>query len=373
MNIDNIKEFLHSISRKEIAFANRAGNLFKGFIKAIKDKNAVAYIRSNPWIITMLTAPISLICAVALIVCPSTNTFSASLNASAKKAQKTKTVEIYDVKFILPEYCVVQENTDATSIYFQDPEIKGVYDAIGVSCIYYSDLPDEQIDGLLFATIQDIASKIDANAEYVVESYDVDGFIGYHSYGDSEDNIYHYEFYLFRINERAMMFLNYTNLNNQGEPRSDLVKNIVDSIIIDENKHTETTTTTTGKTGGKESSDKPAFTNKYGTPTTKCAHKGCNNYIARTGDTNCCEKHSAKCLNCGKYIDEDAVYCMDCLSNAASKTTKKTSYSASDTSNRCQFKDSNGNKTCTNPAMPGSTLCEEHYKYLDEIYHSFAD
>lgn len=57
------------------------------------------------------------------------------------------------------------------------------------------------------------------------------------------------------------------------------------------------------------------FTNKYGTRTTKCAHKGCNNYIASSGDTNCCTVHSNKCLNCGKYIDEDAMYCMDCLTD----------------------------------------------------------
>ena len=61
------------------------------------------------------------------------------------------------------------------------------------------------------------------------------------------------------------------------------------------------------------------FTNKYGTPTTKCAHPGCNNYIASSGDTNCCTTHSKKCLTCGKYIDEDAVYCMDCLEKALRK------------------------------------------------------
>ena len=55
------------------------------------------------------------------------------------------------------------------------------------------------------------------------------------------------------------------------------------------------------------------FTNKYGTPTTICAHKGCNEYIAPSGDTNCCEQHSKRCLKCNCYIDEDAMYCMDCL------------------------------------------------------------
>lgn len=64
-------------------------------------------------------------------------------------------------------------------------------------------------------------------------------------------------------------------------------------------------------------SSSSTFTNKYGTRTTKCAHSGCNNYIASSGDTNCCTVHSNRCLNCNKYIDEDAMYCMDCLTEAA--------------------------------------------------------
>lgn len=55
------------------------------------------------------------------------------------------------------------------------------------------------------------------------------------------------------------------------------------------------------------------FSNKYGTPTTKCYISGCNNYIASSGDTNCCTTHSNLCLNCSCYIDSDAMYCMDCL------------------------------------------------------------
>ena len=61
------------------------------------------------------------------------------------------------------------------------------------------------------------------------------------------------------------------------------------------------------------------FTNQYGTPTTICAHPGCNNYIASSGDTNCCTTHSRRCAQCGKYIDEDATYCMDCLRGAFGK------------------------------------------------------
>ena len=59
-----------------------------------------------------------------------------------------------------------------------------------------------------------------------------------------------------------------------------------------------------------------SFTNKFGTPTTRCTHPGCNSYIASSGDTNCCVKHSNKCASCGCYIDEDASFCMDCIEKA---------------------------------------------------------
>lgn len=58
------------------------------------------------------------------------------------------------------------------------------------------------------------------------------------------------------------------------------------------------------------------FTNKYGTPTTKCAHPGCSNKIASSGNTNCCTKHSNRCGSCGIYIDEDALFCIACLTRA---------------------------------------------------------
>ncbi len=57
------------------------------------------------------------------------------------------------------------------------------------------------------------------------------------------------------------------------------------------------------------------FSNKYGNASTRCAHPGCSNYIASSGDTNCCVVHSKRCRECGCYIDEDAMYCMDCLEN----------------------------------------------------------
>ena len=79
--------------------------------------------------------------------------------------------------------------------------------------------------------------------------------------------------------------------------------------------------------GYKSNTNSTYFSNDYGTTNTKCAHIGCTNYIASTGDTNCCTLHSNKCLDCRCYIDEDAMYCMDCLSDAASQI-KKDSYSS---------------------------------------------
>ena len=65
-----------------------------------------------------------------------------------------------------------------------------------------------------------------------------------------------------------------------------------------------------------------AFTNKYGTRTTVCAHTGCTNYIASSGDTNCCTVHSNRCLDCNCYIDEDATWCLSCLEKAAEKVAQ---------------------------------------------------
>lgn len=59
------------------------------------------------------------------------------------------------------------------------------------------------------------------------------------------------------------------------------------------------------------------FSNDYGTPSTKCAIAGCSRNIASSGDTNCCSYHSNSCLECGCYIDSDAMYCMDCIYDAA--------------------------------------------------------
>ncbi|MBQ7741225.1 MAG: hypothetical protein IJT65_08350 [Eubacterium sp.] len=97
---------------------------------------------------------------------------------------------------------------------------------------------------------------------------------------------------------------------------------------IDNEKTTTTkyyTTTREYTTSGGYSSES-SFSNKYGTRSTICAHPGCTNTIASSGDTNCCALHSKRCAQCGKYIDEDAIYCIDCLSDAASKYKSENSY-----------------------------------------------
>lgn len=60
------------------------------------------------------------------------------------------------------------------------------------------------------------------------------------------------------------------------------------------------------------------FTNKHDGVTSKtpCSYPGCPKKVATTGDTCYCTFHSAKCLECGSYIDADALYCIDCILKA---------------------------------------------------------
>ena len=142
------------------------------------------------------------------------------------------------------------------------------------------------------------------------------------------------------------------------------------------------TADTSGGTSAKSTSGSAAgvsFSNEYGTATTKCAHSGCDNYIASSGDTNCCTTHSNKCLECGKYIDEDAFYCISCLTNAAGKSTSGSSsnkggnsYSgSSSSSSKCHYKEG-GKEVCNSPCESGSNFCSYHTKYLNGIYNSLG-
>ena len=79
------------------------------------------------------------------------------------------------------------------------------------------------------------------------------------------------------------------------------------------------------------------FSNAYGTSTTKCAHPGCNNPIASSGDTNCCTTHSRRCLNCGKYIDEDAMYCISCITDSVNRASSNSSKSSGNSSGKSSY------------------------------------
>ena len=48
----------------------------------------------------------------------------------------------------------------------------------------------------------------------------------------------------------------------------------------------------------------------------KCAMSGCNRSAVTSGNSVYCAQHSNRCLNCNKYIDADAMYCMSCLRDA---------------------------------------------------------
>lgn len=104
----------------------------------------------------------------------------------------------------------------------------------------------------------------------------------------------------------------------------------------------------TEKTGGAEA----VFTNEYGTSSTQCAHTGCTRPIASSGDTNCCTVHSNTCAKCGRYIDEDATWCMKCLTSAASGGKSSSSKSSSSSSSSSSGKESyycmGKHNTCTN-------------------------
>ena len=103
----------------------------------------------------------------------------------------------------------------------------------------------------------------------------------------------------------------------------------------------------------QQSSTQSSFTNKYGTSTTRCAHTGCSSYIANSGDTNCCKEHSNRCLDCMKYIDEDAYYCVSCIAAAATPTCEACSKKA----------------TCSIKGITGQTeyYCTEHYNEMKEL------
>ena len=143
----------------------------------------------------------------------------------------------------------------------------------------------------------------------------------------------------------------------------------VTATVKPTNAPTQAPTKKTSTSSSSSSSSRVSFTNKYGTPTTKCAHPGCSNYIASSGDTNCCTTHSKRCIECGKYVDEDATWCMDCIKNAAEQV-------AQDNGKKCD--DSNCSKTAskvltvTQPSGECASffLCSSHYSEYKDYFNS---
>ena len=111
-----------------------------------------------------------------------------------------------------------------------------------------------------------------------------------------------------------------------------------------------------------EATKATTFTNAYGTSTTKCAHSGCNNYIASSGDTSYCKEHSNRCLNCNAYIDEDALYCVSCIKKAATKIESQ--------KHTCEVCSKEGKYTLTGLSGATEYYCAEHYNELYDMINS---
>jgi hypothetical protein len=132
-----------------------------------------------------------------------------------------------------------------------------------------------------------------------------------------------------------------------------------DSIINMDWHYDETVKKTASNKVSSADSETIAFTNEYGTPTTQCAHPGCENYIATSGDTNCCAEHSNRCLDCKKYIDEDASYCVECISKAVNEVKSE--------KHTCEECSKEGIYTITGITGQTEYYCSTHYEELKNL------
>lgn len=94
------------------------------------------------------------------------------------------------------------------------------------------------------------------------------------------------------------------------------------------NAATSTYSSTDKSSGSNKSNNVGSVSGGQSSSSAICAHSGCTNKVA-SGDTVYCSAHSNKCLNCGKYIDEDALYCMSCLKESISSKSSDKKYSDS--------------------------------------------
>ncbi len=134
-----------------------------------------------------------------------------------------------------------------------------------------------------------------------------------------------------------------------------------ESDISFQQEHDNTAVGYNTTTSGNKESIKP-FTNKYGTRTTICAHSGCTNYIASSGDTNCCTVHSNRCLECYSYIDEDAMFCISCIEKAANENTSK--------KHTCEVCGKEGTYSIVGFSGKKEYYCYKHYTELNDLMKS---
>ena len=125
-----------------------------------------------------------------------------------------------------------------------------------------------------------------------------------------------YKYYFIFLGCILILFLVLIAIRSNSTKEEYLQSSIEQSVSkAIETKKTETPNQTYDSSSNSSYSN-VNFTNKFGTPSTICNHPGCTNTIAYSGDTNHCVVHSNKCAECGCYIDEDALFCIDCLLNA---------------------------------------------------------
>lgn len=165
------------------------------------------------------------------------------------------------------------------------------------------------------AEVRRETSQSNDNIIVIAETNDLLQVIGY-SY-DMEGNLW-WRVIDYRTGKDGYIIA--ASLDEMDETQAEKKKEQIDSEASISQNTPKPTAKPTAKpakqTSSYSSGNRTTFTNAYGTSTTRCAVSGCNNYIASSGDTNCCTIHSNRCLECRKYIDGDATYCMSCLTKA---------------------------------------------------------
>ena len=286
-------------------------------------------------------------------------------------------VEIFGTMYEMPKNWYMEDFGDESKmIYFQDSKPEKIFDVIaitrfpevleGTSMWYQAETYVNTLAGSIKASIY---SSVDE-----VVPCNKDKTPGLCILGLRDNGTVYTKCYVFMNNYNDAVSVIYYHNINEGTDHNAEVEAFIDSMDFSYEGFSQANANqvvTNGNTS--RSSGSSSFTNKFGNPTTKCAHAGCDNYIASSGDTNCCTTHSKKCLNCGKYIDEDAMYCMDCIIDASNKSSSKGSSSFTNkygtTTTKC------AHAGCDNYIAPSgdtncctihSKKCLNCGKYIDE-------